>query len=109
MKKRLLVSTFVVITVMMAAFGTVASLQALPIGTVGFDDNYYSDPNFTNWVGEHYQQCNGGSTWYGTRGEYVIAETFDCQDLSSPGVCGYYHCSGYPWDRDECSYLGMCY
>ena len=108
MRKRFLVS-FVVITVMMAAFGTIASLQALPIGTVGFDDNYYSDPDFTNWVGEHYQQCGGAPSWYGTRGEYLVSDTWSCQNPPPPDVCGYYHCPGYFWDRDECSYLGGCY
>lgn len=111
MRKRLLVSTFAVITVMISVFGVVASLQALPIGSIGFDDNYYSDPDFTNWVGEHYQECGGGDAIYGTprAGEYVIRETWSCDTYSDPGVCAYYHCPGYPWDRAECSYLGNCY
>ena len=111
MRSRLLVSTFAVITVMVAAFGVIASLQALPIGSVGFDDNYYSDPDFTNWVGERYQQCGGGVAIYGTPsdGHYVTHETWGCQYPPPPSVCEYYHCPGYPWDRDECGYLGNCY
>jgi hypothetical protein len=98
-------------TVIVAAFGVVASLQALPPGNISFDDNYYTDPGFTNWVGEHYQLCDGGDTIYGTPwdGHYVIHETWDCVDPQTPSVCEYYHCPGYPWDRPECDDLGHCY
>ena len=112
MRKRFQVPALAVISVVVAAFGVVASLQALPPGGVGFDDNYYSDSAFTTWVGEHYQECLGGDTIYGTpsAGHYVIRDTWSCSDPQTPpDVCAYYHCPGYPWDRDECSYLGNCY
>lgn len=111
MRQKFLVSTFAVITVIVAAFGVVASLQALPSGGSGFDDNYYSDAGFTNWVGEHYQMCGGGDTIYGTPsdGHYVSRETWSCEDPPTFDICEYYHCPGYPWDRAECSYLGHCY
>lgn len=110
-QKRFLVSTFAVMTVLIAAFGVVASLQALPPGDVGFDDNYYTDPDFTNWVGERYQQCGSGVAVDGTpsQGHYVIHETWGCQNPPPPSVCEYYHCPGTLFDRPECSYLGNCY
>jgi hypothetical protein len=112
MRKRFLLPAFAVMTTMiLATFGIVASLQALPSGNIGFDDNYYTDAGFTNWVGEHYQQCGSGDSIYGNprAGEYVVRETWSCQNPpDEPDVCGYYHCSGYPWDRDECGYLGNC-
>jgi hypothetical protein len=111
MRKRFQLSAFAVIIVIVATFGVVASLQALPPGNIGFDDNYYTDPDFTNWVGERYMQCDSSPVTYGTpsAGHYVVREEWSCQVSQTPDVCEYYHCPGYPWDRDECSYLGNCY
>ena len=97
MSTRFLVTTFAVMTIgILATFGIVASLQALPPGGIAFDDNYFTDSAFTNWVGETLPD------------HYVLRETYYC-DSSSGDTCDYYHCSGYPWDRDECDYMGSCY
>jgi hypothetical protein len=89
-------------------FGTLASLQALPSGNVGFDDIYYSDATYTTAVGEHYQECDSGDERWGVISQYVMRDTWGCQP---PSTCGIYACwadSNGNVIYSTCQYEGPC-
>jgi hypothetical protein len=83
--------------VALMALGVTSAVQALPIGTTGFDDIYYSDATFTTAVGERYMQCNGGVYRWGVVTQYKDGYDWDCATGQTINDCpsGFWICDGY--------------
>jgi hypothetical protein len=81
------------------ALGVTSVVQALPDGTHGFDDVYYSDDTFTTVVGEWYMECDSSPWHWGVRSQYVQAEDWACPPDSTGG--GNLDCGSGFWICDH--------
>lgn len=90
LKTRIGIASFVVLI----GFGLASVLQALPIGSTGYDDIFYSDSSFTTQVGERYRDCDDSRDNWGIRTQFVEAYQWDCQTDQFIGAdCTFWVCS----------------
>jgi len=110
MRKFLSVTALIVLLVS----GIGASMQALPIGSSGHEDVFYSDDTYTTIVGGNYMECNGYPDRWGEVTPYRESYTWSCGP--QPGTyCQRYICSECwtdPFSGEtycfNCTYNGVC-
>jgi hypothetical protein len=70
------------------AFGVASvGVQALPIGTVAYEDTYYSDATYTEVVGERWMQCDSSPGHWGIITLYRQSFEWDCNTQESIDIC----------------------
>jgi hypothetical protein len=91
MKKRIGVAAFVALM----ALGVAAVLQAMPIGSTGYDNFYYSDETFNTQVGERFRDCDDSRFSWGVRTQWVEPYEWDCpthEMIEDPCPSGMHRC-----------------